>query len=375
MAWNWQNKNWPNFRYDIETLAVLEGRFLRQSGELIGTFKHLLNEDKKVLTVDLISDEALKTAAIEGEYLNRDSLQSSIRRQFGLQTDHRRVPLSEQGLAEMMVNLYDTYGDPLTHEILFAWHTVLSKGRRDLAEVGKYRTHDEPMQVVSGPVHEPVIHFEAPPSKQVKREMDAFVRWFNASAPGGAKPLPALTRAGIAHLHFVSIHPFEDGNGRIGRAIAEKAMAQCLGQPTLIALAFTIERHKKAYYSALGQANSDNEITPWLVYFAETVMEAETRTVSRIEFLIAKTKFYDRFRGAFNERQEKVMARLFAEGPDGFVGGLSADKYINVTKTSRATATRDLAELVTMQALEKTGQLKGTRYSLNLMEYPGLAGN
>jgi Fic family protein len=371
MTWNWEKQSWPNFRYDLETLTVLEGRFLRQSGELSGTLKHLLKEDKQVLTVDLISDEALKTAAIEGEYLNRDSLQVSIRRQFGLQTDHRRIPPSEQGLAEMMVNLYDTYGDPLTHETLFAWHTVLSKGRRDLAEVGKYRTHDEPMQVVSGPVHEPVIHFEAPPSKQVKREMNAFVRWFNASAPGGAKPLPALTRAGIAHLYFVSIHPFEDGNGRIGRAIAEKALAQCLGQPTLIALAFTIERHKKAYYSALEQANSDNEITAWLVYFAETVMEAATRTVSRIEFLIAKTKFYDRFRGAFNERQEKVIARLFTEGPEGFAGGLSADKYINITKTSRATATRDLAELVTMQALEKTGQLKGTRYSLNLTGHSG----
>ncbi|MBU1735038.1 MAG: Fic family protein [Verrucomicrobia bacterium] len=366
MTWNWQQADWPNFRYKPEVLAALESRFLCQSGELCGAVKHLVQEDKQVLTVDLISDEALKTAAIEGEYLDRDSLRSSIRRQFGLQVDHRRVPAAEQGLAEMMVNLYETYGDPLTHKTLFAWHAALVKGRRDLAEVGGYRVHDEPMQVVSGPIYEPIIHFEAPPSSRVKFEMDRFIRWFNVSAPDGDKPVAALARAGIAHLRFVSVHPYEDGNGRVGRAIAEKALAQCLRQPTLIVLAYTIERNKRAYYSALARANRDNEITNWLVYFAETVLEAQARTVSRIEFLIAKAKFYDRFHGAFNERQEKVIACLFREGPDGFAGGLSAEKYIRITKTSRATATRDLAELTAKQALKKTGQLKGTRYHLNL---------
>lgn len=366
MTWNWQRADWPNFRYKQEALAALEKRFICQSGELSGAVKHLVPEEKHALTVDLISDEALKTAEIEGEYLDRDSLQSSIRKQFGLQTDHRRVPAAEQGLAEMMVSLYETYGKDLTHKMLFAWHAALVKGRRDLVKVGGYRAHNEPMQVVSGPIHEPIIHFEAPPSSRVKLEMDGFLRWFNASAPDGAKPVAALARAGIAHLYFVSIHPYEDGNGRIGRAIAEKALAQCLGKPTLIALAHTIERHKQAYYAALARANRDNEITGWLVYFAETVLEAEARTVSRIEFLIAKAKFYDRFRGAFNERQEKVIVCLFRAGPDGFAGGLSAEKYIQITKTSRATATRDLAELAAKQALKKTGQLKGTRYQLNL---------
>jgi len=374
MAWNWQRADWPHFRYKLEALAALESRFLRQSGELCGAIKHLGKDDKQTLTVDLISDEAVKTAEIEGEYLNRDSLQSSIRRQFGLQTDHRRVPAAEQGLAEMMVSLYENYDDPLTHETLFAWHTALANGRRDLARVGGYRTHDEPMQVVSGPIHEPVVHFEAPPSKRVKQEMDGFVRWFGATAPNGKMPLPALVRAGTAHLYFVSIHPFEDGNGRIGRAIAEKALAQCLGQPTLIALAYTIEHSKQAYYAALAQANQDNEITAWLQYFAETVLEAEARTVGRIEFLIAKTKLYDRFRGAFNERQEKVIARIFQAGPDGFIGGLSAEKYISITKTSRASATRDLAELVAQQALKKTGQLKGTRYCLDLDAFRVVSG-
>lgn len=366
MTWNWQQADWPDFRYKMEAFTARESRFLRQSGELCGAIKHLAQEDRQVLTVDLISDEALKTAAIEGERLDRDSLQSSIRKQFGLQTDQRRVPVAEQGLAEMMVSLYATYADPLTHETLFAWHSALAKGRDDFVEVGGYRAHDEPMRVISGPIHDPTIHFEAPPSCRVKPEMDGFIRWFNAAAPDGAKPIPALVRAGTAHLYFVSIHPFEDGNGRIGRAIAEKALAQCLGQPTLIALAYTIERNKSGYYAALARANRDNEITGWLAYFAETVLEAEVCTVHRIEFLIAKAKFYDRFRGAFNERQAKVIARLFREGPEGFAGGLSAEKYIHITRTSRATATRDLADLVAQQALQKTGQLKGTRYQLNL---------
>lgn len=366
MTWNWQQADWPHFHYRHEALAVLENRFLLQSGKLYGAVKHLKQDEKQALTVDLISDEALKTAEIEGEYLNRDSLQSSIRRQFGLHTDRRHVSASEQGHAEMMVSLYENYAVPLTHETLFSWHTALTSGRRDLAEMGGYRVHDEPMQVVSGSIHEPVVHFEAPPSSRVKYEMDAFLTWFNSSAPDGDNPLPSLARAGTAHLYFVSIHPFEDGNGRIGRAIAEKALAQCLGQPSLIALAFTIERKRKDYYSALKQANRDNEISNWLLYFAETVLEAEARTVERIDFLIAKAKFHDRFHGTFNERQEKAVSRLFQEGPDGFTGGLSAEKYISITKTSRATATRDLAELVFIGALEKTGQLKGTRYQLNL---------
>ena len=366
MTWNWQQADWPHFRYKPEALGALESRFLRKTGELCGVVKHLAHEDKQTFTVTSISDEGLKTAAIEGEFLNRDSLQSSIRRQFGLQTEHRRIPAAEEGLAEMMVNLYKTFGDPLSHETLFAWHTALTRGRRDLAEVGGYRKQGDPMQVISGPIHEPIIHFEAPPACRMNLEMDQFVAWFNASGPDGAAPVPALARAGIAHLYFVSIHPFEDGNGRLGRALAEKALAQCVGQPTLIALAQTIEPHRQAYYAALAKANHGTEITDWLLYFSQTVLEALDNTVNRIEFLIAKAKFYEQFRGAFNERQGKVIARLFQKSPDGFAGGLSAKKYIRITGTSHATATRDLSDLVEKQAVRKTGQLKGTRYTLNL---------
>ena len=215
-------------------------------------------------------------------------------------------------------------------------------------------------------MHAPKVHFEAPPSDRMAEEIDAFIAWFNRTAPKRASPLSALTRAGMAHLYFECIHPFEDGNGRIGRALAEKALAQCLGQPTLLALADTIGRHKKAYYDALEQANTDNEITGWLVYFAQMLLEAQAQTQARIEFLIAKARLYDRLSGQLNSRQEKVLARMFREGPDGFTGGLSAENYIRITQTSAATATRDLHDLVQKGALTRVGERRYTRYYLNL---------
>jgi len=361
MRWNWQQPDWPDFTYKDTALQAFEATFLQQSGVIIGAFRHLDDDDKDRLKVDLISTEALKTSEIEGEILDRDSLQSSIRRQFGLQTDKRRIQPGEEGIAEMMVSLYKTFDAPLTHETLFAWHRMLTNGRRDLKAIGCYRTHSEPMQVVSGSIHQPKVHFEAPPSEQMQAQMEAFLTWFNHS-----KDLPALTRAGIAHLYFVSIHPFEDGNGRIGRAIAEKAIAQTIDQPSLTALAYQIEKQRNAYYDALEAANKHNDITEWLSYFANVILEAQKTTESRIQFLVDKAKLYDRLRGQLNERQEKVLERVFLEGSEGFKGGLSAENYIAIAKTSRATATRDLAELVKIGALIKTGHLKSTRYWLNI---------
>lgn len=371
MRWNWQRSDWPAFSYDTSALEVFERQFLLRAGELIGVLSHVGADDRDILTIELIGDEALKTSQIEGEILDRASVQSSLRRQFGLAADARRMPTAEQGIAEMMVDLYRTFADPLQHDAIFAWHRMLMAGRRGIGLVGAYRRHNEPMQVVSGPIHAPDIHFEAPPSADVTAEMDAFVAWFAKTAADGTRPLPALARAGIAHLYFVSVHPFEDGNGRIGRAIAEKSLAQSLGQPSLIALAYTIERERKAYYAALERNNTACEITDWLMYFAETVLQAQRHTLRRVEFLIAKSKLFDRLRGQLNDRQEKVMARMFREGVDGFKGGLSAENYISIARTSRATATRDLQDLVAKGALSRTGELRQTRYWLDLPHQDG----
>lgn len=363
--WNWEQEDWPNFSYDSKALAGFEEQFLRNSGEHSGALKHISSDDQDQLKIELISEEALKTSKIEGETLDRDSLQSSICRQFGLKTDNRLIPLAEQGVATMMVDLYKTFDALMDDKTLWHWHSMLMSGRQDVS-IGAYRDHKDPMQIVSGVIYNPTIHFEAPPSKRIPKEMDLFIRWFNDSGVQGKKRLPALTRAGIAHLYFVCIHPFEDGNGRIGRAIAEKSLAQHLNQPTLIALAYTIERIRKKYYTALERGNKNNEITAWLLYFARMILSAQENTRKRIEFIIEKTKLYDLLRGQLNARQEKVLDRMFREGVDGFKGGLSAKNYITITSAPRTTVTRDLNDLVAKGGLIKTGQLKHTRYHLNI---------
>lgn len=366
MTWNWQQPDWPNFEYDSAALAALEEAFLLHSGELLGAFRHVGAEDQDALRIELISEEALKTSEIEGELLNRDSVQASLRQQLGLSSTPRRIPAGERGIAEMMVDLYRAFNSRLTHKSLFRWHEMVMAGHRNIKAVGGYRKHKEPMQVVSGRFDRPKIHFEAPPSARVKSEMATLITWFNRTNPKGSDPLPNLTRAGIAHLYFESIHPFEDGNGRIGRALSVKALAQSLGQPSLIALANTIEHDRKIYYQSLERSNKENEITRWLVYFAETILKAQLTTLKHVEFYIAKTKFYDRLRGKLNPRQEKVIARMFEEGVNGWKGGLSAENYIRITKTSRATATRDLRGLVELGALIRSGELRHTRYRLNI---------
>jgi Fic family protein len=291
-------------------------------------------------------------------------VQSSLRRQFGLQTDARQVPLAEQGITQVLTDVYRQFADPLDEHTLFQWHRWLMQGRTNLKDVGTYRTHSEPMQVVSGAIYAPHVHFEAPPSERVPEEMKRFSAWFNESAPNGSHPLPTLTRAGVAHLYFECIHPFEDGNGRIGRAIAEKALAQGAGQPTLTALSLLIQKRRNEYYDQLASANKILDIDDWLSWFAATVLAAQDYTLRWLDFLIAKTKLLDRLRGQLNERQEKALIRLMREGPEGFRGGLSAGNYSSITGAPAATARRDLAQLVERGALVRTGQLKGTRYWL-----------
>jgi len=368
MAWNWEQSDWPHFTYDKKVLEPLESEFLLRSGEFMGVFRHVGSDDRDQIRIDLISEEALKTSAIEGEHLNRESLQSSLRQQLGLGGETRRIPPAERGIAKMMADVYLHFADPLSHRTLYAWHKMVMSGERRIETIGNYRQHADAMQIVSNRLDKPIVHFEAPPSARVKTEMDAFVAWFNDTSPNGKVPTRALTRAAIAHLYFESIHPFEDGNGRIGRALCEKALAQNLGEPSLIALAYTIERHRKAYYDNLEASNKSNAVTDWLVYFANAILEAQRVTLARIEFSVAKAKFYERYRDQFNERQEKVIARMFREGIDGFKGGLSAENYIAITQASRATVTRDLQDLVAKGALIRTGERRHTRYALHVSD-------
>ena len=364
MTWNWQRPDWPDFSWNKTRLRKAEEHFLVGAGVLAGMLKHLPGHDQDQLTVDAMSTEAVTTSEIEGELLDRASVQSSIRRQLGLASDKRRIAPAEEGIAEMMVDLYRTFSQPLSNAMLFGWHRMLFKKRAGLSGIGRYRKGGEPMQIVSGPTHKPRIHFEAPHSSRVPREMASFLDWFKSTAPSGDDPLPALTRAGIAHLYFESIHPFEDGNGRIGRAIAEKALAQGFGQPTLTALAATILLRRKAYYSTLQAASQSNELTAWLSWFAGIAIEAQRRTNAGVEFILEKTRLLHRLHGHLNPRQEKGLLGMLREGADGFKGGLSAGNYAAITGASPATTTRDLADLVEKGALLREGERRHARYRI-----------
>ncbi len=370
MAWNWQLEKWPNFQWDSSKLAQAEHLFTEGAGIIAGVTRHMSHKDQQQLSIELLSMEALDTSEIEGEYLNRDSVQSSIQRELGLKVNRQHATPSEIGIAEMMVNLYQTLSQPLTEQTLFDWHRMTMKGRDDLENIGAYRTHAQSMQIVSGADYARTIHFEAPPSKQVTHEMNTFLQWFSNTSPSKPNALPAVTRAGIAHLWFESIHPFEDGNGRIGRAIAEKALSQGFQDPVMTVLASVLLKRRKAYYAALNQASKTLNITNWLLWFASIVIEAQRSTLSYTDFIVKKAKLLEQLHNKLNSRQEKVLLRILKEGPEGFKGGLSAANYMAITGATTATTTRDLQDLVKKGVPKRQGERKATRYHLAMEVKP-----
>ena len=220
------------------------------------------------------------------------------------------------------------------------------------------------MQVISGPFGKQKVHYEAPPSKRIPEEMKNFIRWFNETGPGGSKEIknPSV-RSAIAHIYFETIHPFEDGNGRIGRTISEKTLSQGVGRPILLSLSKTIDANRNAYYDALKAAQRSNEITPWINYFVNVILDAQVNTEEQIDFILKKTNFFDRFQGQLNKRQLRIVRRMLEEGHEGFKGGMSAKKYIAITHTSKATATRDLQDMVEKGAVILSGG--GAQYQVS----------
>lgn len=364
MLWNWQRPEWPRFSYDSDQISKKERQFLLDLGGSAAFFKNLDKEDRDQFVVEILSQEGAESSKIEGEVLDRESLQSSIKRHFGLHADTRSRSESkkESGMAQLLCDVYESYQQPLTHEMLWQWHFMLFKDQSQIDDSGKYRTHIEPMQIVSRRYDRPKVFFEAPPSVQVPHEMSLFVDWFNSTQEAES----VLGRAAIAHIYFESIHPFEDGNGRIGRALVEKVLSQGVGKPVLIAVSKILEQRKKEYYAALERCNHILEVDDWVEFFSDAIIQAEKDSIRLLNFLIEKSKMFAGLSGQLNLRQEKALLRIFEEGPCGFKGGLSAENYIVITKTSRATATRDLADLVIKGALVKTGELRHTRYWLKI---------
>jgi Fic family protein len=369
MKYNWQQANWPEFTFDLSGIEEKLYAFSEKTGLISGILKSLSEDTRMEAIVEVMVAEAIKTSEIEGEFLSRKDVMSSIRNQLGLnQNAGHVIDKRSKGIGQLMIDVRETYQETLNEDRLFSWHSMLF-GSDQKIKVGGWRDHQEPMQIVSGAIGKEKVHYEAPPSARVAHEMHSFIEWFNETGPGGKKEIrKAPVRCAIAHLYFESIHPFEDGNGRIGRAVAEKALSQSIGRPVLLSLSRTIELNRNAYYSALETAQNSLDITSWISYFVDVIFSAQKYAEDQIDFVLKKTKFFDKYNGQLNERQLKVVKRIFEEGPKGFDGGINAGKYGSLTKVSKATATRDLQHLLELGVFVPFGKGGGrsTKYELNL---------
>jgi Fic family protein len=364
--WIWQQPDWPKLVFDANAAAQDLAEAHRMHGIVEGKAAAIGLGATSPLAVDALADEALSTAAIEGERLARDAVRSSVMRRLGLAAagpSDRQV----EGLVEVLNDATTACDQPLDADRLWRWQSALfpggTSGIRRIV-VGRWRSHEDAMQIVSGPPGREAVHYEAPPSRELPLQMDRFLRWFAKPAPA----LDGLARAAIAHLWFESIHPFEDGNGRIGRAIADMALSQHLRQPVrLYSLSRQLLASRAEYYEALHAASRGGlDVTEWVRWFARQITAA-CRTASEvIDQAIAKRRFWEQHEHAVNERQRKVLHRLLDAGDGGFAGGLNAEKYIKLTGVSKATATRDLGEMVAHGQLWTAGTGKALRYYANM---------
>jgi Fic family protein len=315
---------------------------------------------------EMLALEGLMTSAIEGEKLDPAGLRSSIARRLGLPTAGLPTPPHPvEGLVEMLIDATQRYGVPLTLKRLHGWQAALfPTGRSGLNEikVGALRG-SEPMRIVSGPVHRERVHYEAPPKERLQADMRAFMDWFNKPA----SDLDGLLRAGLAHLWFEILHPYEDGNGRVGRAVLDMALAQDEDRATrLYSMAARFMAKRDDYYSALERASAGSlDVTPWLAWFLEQVEAAIRSSEWVVNAVLRKAQFWmAHSRHELNERQVKALNRMLDSGPEGFVGGMTNKKYQHLTGASPATAQRDLSDLVAKNCLELAGGGRSARYEL-----------
>lgn len=367
--WIWQRPGWPEFSWDMAALAVPLSHARRVQGELTGLYALLDSQDDLAVTqLELFTLEALTTSAIEGEKLDAHSLRSSISKHLGLSAAGLPpAPRAVEGLVEVLLDATRRYDQALTLERLCAWQAALfPTGRSGLHDirVGALRGND-PMRIVSGPIGNERVHYEAPPGNRLAQEMHAFLDWFNHPPAD----LDGLIRAGVAHLWFEILHPFEDGNGRVGRALLDLALAQDEKRSTrLYSLSARFNEHRDEYYEALANASSGElDVTPWLVWFLTQFERAARESRRTVEKVLTRARFWvHHAHTELNERQRKALTRMLDAGPNGFQGGMTNRKYASLTKASPATAQRDLAGLVAKGCLVALGSGRSVRYELAL---------
>ena len=357
--YNWQRENWPQFKFTTTNMESKIGAIMLKAGELKGKLAALPQDLSLAMVMELLVLEAIKTSEIEGELLNKTEILSSIQQNLGLSVFKNPKDKNAIGLSKMLIQVRETFAQELSELQLQQWHESLLGNKKNI-HAGKYRKQIAPMQIISGTAYKPKVHYEAPPSARVSSEMERFVTWFNEVAD-----LSPPVKAAVAHLYFESIHPFEDGNGRIGRAIAEKAFSQGLNSPLSCSISQAIERNRKAYYAALQKAEKSLEISEWIDWFLTMVLEAQEMADQMITLTISKFQFFHRHDSILNERQRKAILRMFEARPEGFLGGMNVQKYMGITGASKATATRDLQYLVEMNLFKSNLAGRSTHYKLN----------
>lgn len=364
MTYNWQLPDWKEFSYNKEALEEELIFFSEKIGLSKGLYQALSNKAGQDVFLEVISSEVISTSAIEGEIFSREDVMSSIENNLGISVKQSRN-LKVEGIVNLIQTVRKDFNTELSIQYLFDWHKLIFPVRTSI-NIGSWRKSNSPMQIVSGAIGREIIHFEAPPSSLVAKEMNEFINWFNSSAPNKENEIRyAAIRSAIAHLYFESIHPFEDGNGRIGRAIAEKALFQTLGSPVLMSLSTILEANKTEYYNQLKEAQRTNQITPWVKYFISVINQSLEHSQELISFIISKAKFFDEIKGKVNDRQMKALNKMLKSPHEKFEGGMTAKKYMSINKVSKATATRDLQKLQEMDILIARGGGRSVSYQVN----------
>lgn len=370
--WIWQQPDWPGFRWQADALAPLLRECVQTQGQLLGMTGAVTASLSAQNELDALLQNIVTSSAIEGEQLNVGSVRSSLARRLGLeQAGENPVSPRSEGLANLLLDATRHFDQPLTIERLLEWHKWLFPDQTgDLAHreirVGSLRGED-PMQVVSGRLDRPTVHFQAPPRQGLEHQLQAFIDWFESSRHQAE--FDPLLRAGVAHFWFVTLHPFDDGNGRLTRTLTDLALAQGEAQAIrFYAMSVSILDDRAGYYRILESSQKATlDITDWLTWFLQTLSRSLHKAMTQIESVLGKTRFWQAHRAsALTPEQTKVLNRLLDGGERGFKHGISAAQYQTVAKVSKATATRHLAELLEKGCLERLpGGGRSTRYRIH----------
>ncbi|MFT4927584.1 MAG: Fic family protein [Phenylobacterium sp.] len=379
MKYNWQLPDWPNFSYETEGLAKIINDYNKCAYGFQGKLEQISEEDQAEAYINLMVEEAIGTSAIEGENLNRAEIRSSVARFLGINlTQQTGYFPKEDGIAALLISVRESFKQPISKDKLCYWHKQLLHGCEDYYRVpitkGDYR--DKHIEIIKeGPFGEQDVIFEGPgdTKQQVSIEMDKFITWYNATSPleDINNYIAGPIRAAIAHLWFVAIHPFDDGNGRIARAIAEHALFQDFDNPPLFSISMCINDNRGQYYKQLGNTNRSMDVSQWVSWFTTTVKASQSLSIEKVDFILKKTKFWHRHKNTkLNARQQKALDKIFGAGLNGFVKtGISNEKYRTITGCPPATATRDLKGLVEKGVFSLAGTGKrNLRYMINLVE-------